>query len=172
VELTQGLLRLDDAALARIELKVLGRFAPDEPDYKARAEAGLAGLAARGAQVELTAEYVPETQLHEALRWCDVLLAPYVAHLGSSGLVGLAAQYGRPLLAQSVYQMGEEVRRWELGMTVDATDADAVAAAVRRMLDGGARVSAGMAELRGERNSARAFEAATAAIRNLLAVAA
>jgi glycosyltransferase involved in cell wall biosynthesis len=172
VELVEGLLRLDDKDLVRIELKALGRFAADEADYKARAQALLSALAGRGAKVELADQYVPEDVLDEALRWCDVILAPYISHLGSSGVVGLATQYGRPLLAQSLYQVGDEVRRFGLGLTVDPTDPAAVAAAVRQLLDGEVGVTAGMAELRRERNSVRAFETASTAIRNLFAAAA
>lgn len=47
VELVEGLLRLNDKDLARIELKALGRFPDDEADYKARAEALLTELATR-----------------------------------------------------------------------------------------------------------------------------
>ena len=164
----QGLLRLDDGELQRIELKVLGRFFVDDFDYQAQCEAALAAVSARGVSVQAVTHHVPEAMLDAALRWTDVLLAPYIGHTGSSGQVALAAQYGRPMLAQGAYQVGADVRRWDLGLTLDASDPDAVAAAVRRMMAGGMGASEGMGALRERLNGSGAFAVAAKVIGDLV----
>ena len=74
--------------------------------------------------------FVPDAALADLTAAADVVLAPYLGHVGSSGVVVRAAAAGTPLIAQDAAQIGREVRRHRLGRTVDPADASALASAL------------------------------------------
>ena len=133
LELVTASAALRNEELCRIELRILGKFTAD---YRMQVEAWLPNLRQRGAIIEIIDDYVSEPDLYAALCRCDYVLAPYVHHIGSSGVVGLAAQFGRPVLGQNTYQVGDEIRRWELGLAVDCRSQRALVAALRQLLSG------------------------------------
>jgi glycosyltransferase involved in cell wall biosynthesis len=156
-EAAEAFLDLSDAELARVELRVLGKF-EGHGNYRAHAEILFDKLRQRGVVVELADAYISEQILDGALRRCDYVLAPYIRHRGSSGVMGLAAQYGRPLLSQDIYQVGKDVRQYELGVAVDCSDKSSLTEAIRAMLCGEIKVTSGMRRFRDERTPARSFE--------------
>jgi len=60
----------------------------------------------------------------------DVILAPYQRFVGSSGILMWAARTQRPVICQDYGLLGHLTRRHALGLTVDTTDAGALAGAV------------------------------------------
>jgi glycosyltransferase involved in cell wall biosynthesis len=56
---------------------------------------------------------------------CDAILIPYLTSYGSSGLIGYAAQFHKPVITNAVGMIGKLVRKFHLGITVrklDTTD--------------------------------------------------
>ncbi len=63
----------------------------------------------------------------------DVVLAPYQRFVGSSGVLLWAARAGKPLLTQDFGLIGPLVRHYRLGLTVDASQPEALAAGIVRI---------------------------------------
>ena len=66
-------------------------------------------------------EFVPEQDVPLYFQLADVVLAPYQRHVGMSGILLLAAAAQKPVLSSNYGLMGEIVRRYGLGLTVDST---------------------------------------------------
>ena len=66
-------------------------------------------------------EFVTEQEIQTYFQLADVILAPYQRHVGMSGILLLAAAAGKPVLSSNYGLMGEIVRRYCLGLTVDST---------------------------------------------------
>ena len=82
------------------------------------------------------AAYVPDydAELGDWFTAADVVLAPYMHHVGMSGILLLAAAYRRPVISQDFGPMGRLTRDYRLGMTVDPSDPSALAGAMRSFL--------------------------------------
>lgn len=66
-------------------------------------------------------EFVSEAEVNAYFHLADVVLAPYQQHVGMSGVLLLAAATQKPVLSSDYGLMGELVRRYQLGLTVDST---------------------------------------------------
>ncbi len=75
-------------------------------------------------------EFIPENDVSSYFQLADVVLALYQQHVGMSGILLLAAAAGKPVLSSDYGLMGELVRRYQLGLTVDSTDSPAIARAL------------------------------------------
>ena len=51
-------------------------------------------------------------------RACDAILIPYLTSYGSSGVIGYAAQFQKPVIATSSGMIGKLVRKYHLGITI------------------------------------------------------
>ena len=90
--------------------------------------------------VQYEDRYLAYQELEAALNECDVVLAPYQRTEGSSGVIGHAAKHERPVLGPQTGLIGELIREYELGITVAASDPEAIAAGMRHYLNGGVRI--------------------------------
>jgi glycosyltransferase involved in cell wall biosynthesis len=108
-----------DDQLLRMHLQVLGKWQA-AADYPGAMEL-LENLKKRGLEVTVQNQFVSNHALLEALLLSDIVLAPYLNHIGSSGVMSLAAQFGKPVLTQARYQLGREVRTYALGIGVDTS---------------------------------------------------
>jgi glycosyltransferase involved in cell wall biosynthesis len=88
-------------------------------------------------QIILRDEYIPEEDVHLYFHSADVILAPYLYHVGMSGILVQAAAAGKPLLASNYGLMGEITRCWELGLTVDSTNPSQIAEKFTQFLEAG-----------------------------------
>jgi glycosyltransferase involved in cell wall biosynthesis len=79
-------------------------------------------------------EFVPEQDVQAYFQMADVILAPYQRHVGMSGILLLAAAAQKPVLSSNYGLMGEIVRRYELGLTVDSTEPKEIAKGLTRFL--------------------------------------
>lgn len=66
-------------------------------------------------------EFVPEQDVQAYFQIADIVLAPYQRHVGMSGILLQAAAAQKPVLSSDYGLMGEIVRRYQLGLTVDST---------------------------------------------------
>ena len=79
--------------------------------------------------------YVPDAEVNDWFDAANVVLAPYIRHPGSSGVLMLAAAHGVPAISQEYGLMGRMTRENRLGITVDPNDIAALTAALRQFLD-------------------------------------
>lgn len=77
-------------------------------------------------------EFVAEKDVGGYFQVADVVLAPYQRHVGMSGILLLAAAAEKPVLSSNYGLMGEIVRRYELGLTVDSTAPQEIAKGLTR----------------------------------------
>ena len=102
------------------------------------------GHLVRAGRIVTVDRYLENDEVMQALAAMDVVCAPYIGHLGSSGIVLRAAQAERPVLTPRQGWFAEMVPRFHLGDTGDILDAAALASALERALEKaeGFRVSA------------------------------
>jgi glycosyltransferase involved in cell wall biosynthesis len=65
--------------------------------------------------------YVPESDVSLYFKLSDFVIAPYQKHAGMSGIVLLAAAAQKPILSSNYGLMGELVKKYGLGISVDTT---------------------------------------------------
>jgi glycosyltransferase involved in cell wall biosynthesis len=78
--------------------------------------------------------YVSEPDIGLYLGLSDAILAPYLKHAGMSGILLLAAVAQKPVLSSNYGLMGEMVRQYCLGITVDTQSNHAIAQGLTRLL--------------------------------------
>src|SRR5262249_23733960 len=131
-------------------LSAAGRLAPEEASRICLAIVGHAEdaierpmaslLATLGETSRLSiirrAAFVPDNGMHEWFEPAEVVLAPYLNHTGSSGVLMLAAAHAVPVISQEFGQMGRVTRQHRLGLTVDPADAAALTDCLRRFIEG------------------------------------
>ncbi len=77
-------------------------------------------------------DFIPEEEVSNYFQLADTILAPYQRHVGMSGILLLAAAAGKPVLSTDYGLMGELVRRYKLGIAVDATQPSELMQALAR----------------------------------------
>jgi glycosyltransferase involved in cell wall biosynthesis len=83
--------------------------------------------------VSLEAGWVPDERLPEILAEADLLVLPYV-EASQSGVAGMAAAAALPIVATPVGGLPEQVVDGETGVIAAEVTADAVAAAIERLM--------------------------------------
>jgi glycosyltransferase involved in cell wall biosynthesis len=79
-------------------------------------------------------EFVNNQEMQVYYQLAGVALALYQRHVGMSGILLLAAAAQTPVLSTDYGLMGELVRRYQLGLTVDSTNPEAIAQGLTRIL--------------------------------------
>jgi hypothetical protein len=104
-----------------------------EPSYQADLEALLERMRQQGVEVsDRTGRLSDEEVMHElASARCAVL--PYRFHAGTSRVLTEAAAAGTPIIAPDHGLVAHLVREYEIGLTVDPTDAAALRSALLRI---------------------------------------
>ena len=64
---------------------------------------------------------------------CDAILTPYTQSFQSSGLLGYAAQYKKPVIGPSFGMIGKLIRRYKLGITIDQVTSKDLIEAYRKV---------------------------------------
>jgi len=77
------------------------------------------------------------SELTERIRRSDVVLAPYLRFVGSSGVLLWAAREGRPVLAQDYGLVGRLTREHGLGAVTDTDDPSSLARQIACMVERG-----------------------------------
>lgn len=104
-------------------------------EEKAKIESSLFSIRqSHSVQIVSNFGYLPETEVQPYFHLADVVLAPYQRHVGMSGILLLAAAAQKPVLSSNYGLMGEIVKRYELGLTVDSTDKSEIAKGLTRFL--------------------------------------
>jgi len=107
-------------------LLVVGEFYEDESHYRAQA-AGL-GISR---DVQFIPQYVPQNEVATYFSAADVVVLPYLS-ASQSGIVQVAYNFDKPVIATSVGGLAEVVLDGTTGFIVPPDDADALATAIQR----------------------------------------
>ncbi len=67
---------------------------------------------------------------------CDAILTPYLRTAQSSGIIGYASQFGKPVIAPDSGLLGELVKRYHLGIQIHTIDAPSLCKAYRMVRAG------------------------------------
>ncbi len=109
-------------------LAVMGRPFEDVAPY--RAEIARLGLADA---ISFRPDYVPLEMISSVLGWADLLVLPY-ERAWNSGIILSAYAFGKPVVSTAVSGLSEVVEDGRTGLVVPPGDADALAAAIVRIL--------------------------------------
>ena len=81
------------------------------------------------------ATFLPESEVTALFEACDVVLAAYPNHVGSSGILVRAASAGKPVLGSDAGLVGENIRQYGLGVAVDGTKSDELVLELQQLRD-------------------------------------
>lgn len=116
-QLLEAILQLSPQLCQKLCLLMVG-----ESSVAPQLETEIAAVCqAKPVQIIRRYEFIAEQEVQAHFQLADVILAPYQRHVGMSGILLLAAAAGKPVLSSDYGLMGEIVRRFELGLTVDST---------------------------------------------------
>ncbi len=133
LDIVAALARLEASVRARIFLIVAGKL--DDIDAATFAECRRA-IDELGVKSLIRDAYVSDEEMDRLFVAADVVLAPYVDHVGTSDIVVRAALHGRPVIAQRSGIVGKLVAEHRLGLTVRSGDATEIALAVHACVTG------------------------------------
>ena len=85
-------------------------------------------------QVTTNFGFVSDQQVEQYFKLADVVLAIYQNHIGMSGILLLSALAKKPVLCQEYGLMGRVTHEFELGLTVDSTNACEIAEKIKLIL--------------------------------------
>jgi glycosyltransferase involved in cell wall biosynthesis len=129
MQVAEALSSLDESIAAKLCLVLVG---PLKSQDRGRLDTALSQLAAAAPRLQIVHrfEHVPQADVAAYFTAADLVLATYQRHVGSSGVVLLAAAHRRPVLAQDYGHIGVMVRDHGLGRCIDSTNPEAIAGAV------------------------------------------
>src|SRR4028118_2231645 len=79
-------------------------------------------------------KFVPDQEIQPYFQVSDVILAPYQRHIGMSAILVRAAAAQKPVISSNYGLMGEMVKRYRLGITVDSSVPDEIAKGLSQFL--------------------------------------
>ena len=102
--------------------------------------------------------FVPDAEVPMYFYLSDIVLATYQRHVGMSGILIWAATAGKPVISSDYGLMGEIVRQYQLGLTLDSTDPKQLAEGIQVLItDRSNSICHNMAKLFASQNSHRNF---------------
>ena len=150
VEALEALLCLSGQLERPITLQMLGRFREEAGAYREQVMLRVRKLQQQshgaGICVEVEDAYIDNETLSRAFAESDCVLAPYLEFYGSSGMIGHACRYQKPLLACRDGLLGELVREKKLGLCVNPRNREEFAKAIIKMVNGDYEYDVSMAE--------------------------
>jgi hypothetical protein len=75
-------------------------------------------------------EYCPYALINDLCESCDVILIPYQNTSQSSGVIGYASFFNKPVIGPSRGLLGRLVKEYDMGATLDEINADSIRKAV------------------------------------------
>lgn len=120
---------LPPARRAQVALRFVGRVLPADRDAFVKS-LKRARTNYPETVIEWLDNFLSDEELAQEVVDCNVVLAPYQDHIGSSGVMFWAAAAGKPLLGQRTGLMGYQLEHYGLGLTVDTMNPRALAQAL------------------------------------------
>lgn len=145
-----------DTALLRDRARfvVAGRIPPEwRVEITARIEKLSSSL-----RISLDDRYIEDGEMASHFHACDIVLAPYVGHVGSSNVVIRAAAAGKPVIGPTEGLVGRQIRDHRLGVSVDTREPASIhAALVRGVQDAGSLFDRARSSAFAEQNTAEKY---------------
>lgn len=140
LEVLEALISLRGWLDQPICLRLVGRFRREASGYKEQVLSGIRELekGEAGSRIHVYIEdaFIDNASLSREFSEADCVLTPYLEFYGSSGMVGHACRYQKPLLGCLDGLLGELIRDRKLGLCVDPRDAKHFAATMLRIILG------------------------------------
>ena len=105
---------------------------PLDPIEPVQALARELGVAER---IEWRLGYLPDEEVSRVMRDATVAVFPYRSTESASGALATALGHGRPAVVTDVGALGDTIREYDAGAVVPPEDPDALAEAIRSLLD-------------------------------------
>lgn len=131
-ELLQAADLLSEQSCRQTCLVLAGRIPAADSPIVLRQVARL--RASRPLQIVAPDRFIDETEVRQYYAIADVVLLPYQRHVGNSGVLMRAAAAGVPVLGPDYGLLGHLIRRHRLGLAIDTTSPQALAAGIERFL--------------------------------------
>lgn len=131
-QLLESLQRLPSAVCQQLCILIVGATNPAEESHLCD-QIDLV-CQAQPVQIITHFEFVAESKVQSYFQLSDFVLALYQRHVGMSGILLLAAAAQKPVLSSDYGLMGELVRRYRLGIGIDSSCPEAIAAGITRLL--------------------------------------
>jgi glycosyltransferase involved in cell wall biosynthesis len=129
-QLLDAVAQLSEQDCAQLCLLFVG-----ESKIKAELEERIQTLCAqKPVQVVRRYEFIADAEIPPYFKAADIISALYQHHVGSSGILLLAAAAQKPVLGTDYGLMGELIRRYQLGLAVDSTQPAAIAVGFQQLL--------------------------------------
>lgn len=109
-----------------VKLVVAGSAHPNFPDFLGQFPKEMEGVEFKG--------YVPETELGSVFGGAYLVVLPYTAATGTSGVFHLACSFGKPVIASNLQEIREMVEEGASAILVPPRDSDALSTAIVRLL--------------------------------------
>jgi glycosyltransferase involved in cell wall biosynthesis len=133
-EVLRAVAKLEPTTARRTALILVGRVREED---RGTIEQALSEAHGNGdLQVRMDDRFVPHAEFASTFLGSDAVLMPYQRTEGSSGVLGHAARAGKPVIGPQSGLLGELIRSYGLGATVDTTRADAIKDAIREFVSG------------------------------------
>ena len=125
--------QLNDADARTASLHILGRTRAEMAESLPKLVDALR-IQQPKLHVHFEDRYLSESELSAALHHSDVILAPYLRTEGSSGVLGHAARYKRPVIGPSTGLIGQLIETYGLGTGLPEITATTLSCALRSHL--------------------------------------
>ena len=120
----------------KVSLNLMGAFSKEYPEYEELllSEIEALKLTRSDVIVLMKNEFIDNETFCQEISHSDCVLAPYINFNGSSGMIGHACRYQKPLIVSDDRLIGDIVERKQLGICVDPSDIDALAITIEKMI--------------------------------------
>lgn len=120
----------------KVSLHLMGAFSKEYPEYEELllSEIEALKLTKMNVQVKLKNEFIDNEAFCQEISDSDCVLAPYMGFFGSSGMIGHACRYQKPLIVSRDGLIGNIVESKQLGLCVNSCDIDALAVTIEKMI--------------------------------------
>lgn len=128
LEVLDALASIPQGVVDRICLLLVGQV---EAEIEGELQRTIEGLQrTKGLQTVLINQFIPEREVPLLFQRADFVLAPYLRHVGMSGILVRSAAAEKPVISSDYGLMGELVRRRRLGIAIDTMRPENTAAAI------------------------------------------
>ena len=123
------------ATTQKISLVIAGRWKFSKEAHQ-KIEQGLEALQTKHrVHVVILNRFTSEDEMNWLFESCDIVLATYQQHVGSSGILVRAAKANKPVISQAFGLMGKLIVDYELGVAVDTTNPKAIQTACQQVIE-------------------------------------
>jgi len=126
----QAFANLEDKLRHRTVLILAGQLDPSEANDL---QTAISSAREYGRVITIT-EFVEDSRMTELFDACDIVLAPYQQHIGSSGILIRAAKASKPVIGSDFGMLGRNINSNTLGMAVDCTDIKCLSSAIEQTI--------------------------------------